>query len=127
MPKTKTFYAIVIYDDERGGGEIKEYCRKIAERKDPAAARVGAVVMNRVMSGAFPDTIVGVIYQRGQFEPVSTGRLALALSRDDATPACYQAAQAAMAGQTTVSDCIFFRTPIPQVTPRYTIGGHIFY
>ncbi len=88
---------------------------------------VGAVVLNRVMSGAFPDTIVGVIYQRGQFEPVSTGRLALALSRDDATPACYQAAQAAMAGQTTVADCIFFRTPIPQVTPRYTIGGHIFY
>lgn len=35
MPKTKTFYAIVIYDDERGGGEIKEYCqtKKIAERE----------------------------------------------------------------------------------------------
>ena len=88
---------------------------------------VGAVVINRVLSGAFPDTIVGVIYQSWQFEPVSTGRLALALARDDATDACYQAADAAMAGQTTVSDCIFFRTPIPQVTPRYTIGGHIFY
>lgn len=88
---------------------------------------VGAVVINRVLSGAFPGTVVGVIYQTNQFEPVSTGRLALALARNDATPACYAAADAAMAGQTTVSDCIFFRTPIPQITPRYTIGGHIFY
>ena len=88
---------------------------------------VGAVVINRVLSGAFPSTIPGVIYQHNQFEPAMTGRLALALSRNDATPACYAAADAAMAGQTTVSDCIFFRTPIPQVTPRYVIGGHIFY
>lgn len=88
---------------------------------------VGAVVINRVMSGAFPDTVSGVIYQNWQFEPAMTGRLALALARDDATPACYQAADAAMAGQTTVADCIFFRTPIPEITPRYVIGGHIFY
>lgn len=88
---------------------------------------VGAVVINRVMSGAFPDTVSGVIYQKWQFEPAMTGRLALALARDDATPACYQAADAAMAGQTTVADCIFFRTPIPEITPRYVIGGHIFY
>lgn len=31
---------------EWGSPGIAEYCRKIAERKDPAAARVGAVVMN---------------------------------------------------------------------------------
>ena len=88
---------------------------------------VGAVVMNRVMSGAFPDTISGVIYQSGQFEPVSTGRLALALAGDYATDSCYQAADAAMAGETNVSDCLFFRTPVDGVTPEYTIGGHIFY
>lgn len=88
---------------------------------------VGNVVINRVLSGAFPDTVVGVIYQSGQFEPVSTGRLALALARDDATDACYQAADAAMQGAAPVGQCLFFRTPIPQVTPKYTIGGHIFY
>ena len=35
MPKTKYFYAIVIYDEECGGGEIKEYCRtkEIAKRE----------------------------------------------------------------------------------------------
>ena len=102
------------------------YCEAGNQPFDGQVA-VGAVVMNRVLSGAFPDTIVGGIYQRGQVEPVSTGRLALALARDDATPACYAAADAAMGGQTTVADCIFFRTPIPQVTPRYVIGGHIFY
>lgn len=88
---------------------------------------VGAVVMNRVMSGAFPSTVSGVIYQSWQFEPAATGRLAIALANDEATDACYQAADAAMSGQTPVGNCLFFRTPIPEVTPKYTIGGHIFY
>lgn len=87
---------------------------------------VGAVVMNRVMSSVFPDTVVGVIYQRRQFSPVASGRLALALARDDATAACYQAADAAMSGQTTVGNCLFFRTPIDGLT-GIQIGGHIFY
>lgn len=87
---------------------------------------VGAVVMNRVMSSVFPDTVVGVIYQNRQFSPVASGRLALALSRDDATAACYQAADAAMSGQTTVGNCLFFRTPIEGLT-GIQIGGHIFY
>lgn len=87
---------------------------------------VGAVVMNRVMSAVFPDTVVGVIYQNKQFSPVASGRLALALSRDDATASCYQAADAAMSGQTTVGNCLFFRTPIDGLTGTQ-IGGHIFY
>ena len=57
---------------------------------------VGAVVMNRVMSSVFPDTVVGVIYQNKQFSPVASGRLALALAENRATDACYRAADAAM-------------------------------
>ena len=87
---------------------------------------VGAVIMNRVMSSVFPDTVVGVVYQKRQFSPVGSGRLALALARDDATPACYAAADAAMKGQTTVGNCLFFRTPIEGLT-GIQIGGHIFY
>ena len=87
---------------------------------------VGAVVMNRVMSSVFPDTMVGVIYQNKQFAPVASGRLALALARDDATAACYSAADAAMGGTTTVGNCLFFRTPIEGLTGTQ-IGGHIFY
>ncbi|MDE6204059.1 MAG: cell wall hydrolase, partial [Lachnospiraceae bacterium] len=63
---------------------------------------VGAVVMNRVMSSVFPDTVVGVIYQNKQFSPVASGRLALALAENHATQACYSAADAAMSGTTTV-------------------------
>lgn len=87
---------------------------------------VGAVVMNRVMSSVFPDTVVGVIYQSKQFSPVASGRLALALAEDHATQACYSAADAAMSGQTTVGNCLFFRTPIDGLT-GIQIGGHIFY
>lgn len=87
---------------------------------------VGAVVMNRVMSSVFPDTVVGVIYQRNQFSPVKSGRLALALAQDKATESCYRAADAAMAGQTTVGNCLFFRTPNASVS-GIVIGGHVFY
>ena len=87
---------------------------------------VGAVVMNRVMSSVFPDTVVGVIYQNKQFSPVASGRLALALAEDHATAACYRAADEAMAGATTVGNCLFFRTPIEGLT-GIQIGGHIFY
>ncbi|MCQ2499106.1 MAG: cell wall hydrolase [Lachnospiraceae bacterium] len=87
---------------------------------------VGAVVINRVLSSVFPDTVVGVIYQKNQFSPVKSGRLALALSRGDATEACYRAADEAMAGHTTVGNCLFFRRPVPGINGTI-IGDHVFY
>ena len=87
---------------------------------------VGAVVINRVLSGVFPNTVVGVVYQKNQFSPVASGRLALALAEDRATPACYKAADEAMAGQNNVGSCVFFRTPIEGLT-GIRIGNHIFY
>ena len=88
---------------------------------------VGAVVMNRVKSSVFPNTITGVIYQKRQFTPASSGKLALALSRDSADEECYRAAEAAMSGVNNIGDCLYFRTPTSKVNPKYTIGGHIFY
>lgn len=102
------------------------YCEAGGEPYEGQLA-VGAVVINRLMSGAFPNTLSGVIYQSSQFSPAGSGRLAVALAGDEATASCYQAADAAMSGQTNVGSCLFFRTPIPQVQPKYTIGGHIFY
>ena len=87
---------------------------------------VGAVVINRVLSSVYPDTVVGVIYQKSQFSPVASGRLALALAENRATASCYKAADEAMAGQTNVGNCVYFRTPIPGLT-GIQIGGHIFY
>ncbi len=87
---------------------------------------VGAVVMNRVLSAKFPDTITGVIYAPKQFSPVLDGHLALALANNKATEACYRAADEAMSGVTNVGNRLFFRTPIPGLE-GLQIGAHIFY
>ena len=91
------------------------YCEAGGEPYEGQLA-VGAVVINRVLSSVYPNTVSGVIYQRRQFSPVASGRLALALSQNKATPSCYQAADAAMSGQTNVGGCVYFRTPIPGLT-----------
>lgn len=101
------------------------YCEAGGEPYEGQLA-VGAVVINRVLSSVYPNTVSGVIYQNRQFSPVASGRLALALSQNKATPSCYQAADAAMSGQTNVGGCVYFRTPIPGLT-GIQIGGHIFY
>lgn len=87
---------------------------------------VGAVVINRLLSSVYPNTLTGVIYQRSQFSPVASGRLALALAENRATERCYQAADEAMSGVSNVGNCVYFRTPIEGLT-GISIGGHIFY
>ncbi|MCM1184596.1 MAG: cell wall hydrolase [Roseburia sp.] len=101
------------------------YCEAGGEPYEGQVA-VGAVVINRVLSSRYPNTIVGVIYQNKQFSPVASGRLALALANDSATSRCYQAADEAMSGVTNVGQCVYFRTPIEGLT-GIRIGGHIFY
>ncbi len=101
------------------------YCEAGGEPYEGKVA-VGAVVINRVLSSVYPDTVTGVIYQRKQFSPVASGRLATALAAGKATQSCYQAADEAMAGVTNVGNCVYFRTPIEGLT-GISIGGHIFY
>lgn len=101
------------------------YCEAGGEPYEGQVA-VGAVVINRLLSSKFPNTITGVIYQKNQFSPVKSGRYALALSQNRATEKCYRAADEAMAGVTNVGNCLFFRTPIEGLT-GIRIGGHIFY
>ncbi len=60
------------------------YCEAGGEPYEGQVA-VGSVVINRVLSSKYPDTVVGVIYQSGQFSPVASGRLDLALATDKAT------------------------------------------
>ena len=101
------------------------YCEAGSEPYEGKVA-VGAVVINRVLSSVYPDTVVGVIYQNKQFSPVASGRLALALANDKATAACYQAADEAMKGYSNVGNCVYFRTPVPGLS-GINIGGHVFY
>jgi spore germination cell wall hydrolase CwlJ-like protein len=101
------------------------YCEAGAE---PYAGKlaVGAVVINRVLSSVYPNTVVGVIYQNKQFSPVNDGHLALALASEKANADCYKAADEAMSGVTNVGQCVYFRTPIEGLE-GISIGGHIFY
>lgn len=101
------------------------YCEAGGEPYEGQVA-VGSVVINRVLSGKFPDTVVGVIYQKRQFSPVASGRLELALGANKATASCYRAAEEAMSGVTNVGNCVFFRTPIEGLE-GINIGGHVFY
>lgn len=87
---------------------------------------VGSVVVNRVLSSVYPDSIVGVIYQNRQFSPVGSGRLDLALASNSANANCYRAADEAMSGVTNVGNCVYFRTPVEGLN-GISIGGHIFY
>ena len=101
------------------------YCEAGGEPYEGQLA-VGSVVVNRVLSALYPDTIVGVIYQSGQFSPVASGRLELALASNKATESCYRAADEAMSGVTNVGNCVYFRTPVEGLS-GINIGGHVFY
>ncbi len=85
---------------------------------------VGSVVMNRVKSSRFPNTITGVIYQSGQFAPVASGRLAYRLQAG-VNETCRQAAAEVLNGRIT-NHCLFFRTVVPGIEGTI-IGNHIFY
>ena len=69
---------------------------------------VGAVVLNRVSSGAYPGTIREVIYQSGQFGPAMTGWLDQVLACGSYTQTAMQAAADAMAGSDPVEGCLSF-------------------
>lgn len=66
---------------------------------------VGAVVINRVKSGAYPNSISEVIYQRGQFGPASSGKLASVLALGSISGTAYQAATDAINGVDNTGGC----------------------
>lgn len=70
---------------------------------------VGTVIMNRVGSAKFPNTIRDVIYQSGQFSPVKSGKLDSVLQKGP-MPSAYKAAKAVLGGERShkVKKCLFF-------------------
>lgn len=86
---------------------------------------VGAVVMNRVRSGAYPDSIHGVIYASGQFTPAMTGKLNSVYESGNISSSCIQAAEDAIAGVSNVGDLTHFRRNNGR--EGLVIGNHVFY
>lgn len=69
---------------------------------------VGAVIMNRVRSAVYPNSISEVIYQPGQFGPAMTGWLDSILASGGYTDTAMQAAADALAGSNPIGDCLYF-------------------
>ncbi len=83
---------------------------------------VGQVVMNRVASPSYPNTISEVLNQPGQFTPASSGTLQSALA-SGVNSTCYQAAQDAMNGAAPVPGYpMYFNTH----SGSYQLGAHYF-
>jgi spore germination cell wall hydrolase CwlJ-like protein len=85
------------------------YCEAGSESYKGKVA-VGIVVMNRVKSNLFPDTVKGVIYQSYQFTPARNGSLDRALNEYDKgnftseyEKDCIQAAKEVLSGKTTIT------------------------
>ena len=70
---------------------------------------VATVIMNRVYDSRFPNSISGVVYAAGQFEPAFSGRLEYVLNAGP-TSLSYQVAQDAINGArlAEVADCYYF-------------------
>ena len=91
---------------------------------------VGAVILNRVKSPNFPNTIAGVIYQNNQFSCVKDGQFDVPI---DENSTVYKAAEEAMNGSDPTNGALYFYNPsktknkwlfsLPTVK---TIGKHVF-
>ena len=84
---------------------------------------VGAVVMNRINSSSYPDTMEEVIYQSGQFSPAMSGWLDRVRANQGYTEAAMQAAEDALAGSNPIGDCLYFS--VGGYGTR--IGDHLFH
>ena len=86
---------------------------------------VGTVVMNRLRSGRYGNTIYSVIYAKSQFSPAGSGMVARVYAQGPKA-SCIQAAQEAMNGTSYVGNATKFRN----IRSGYTgivIGNHVFW
>ena len=89
---------------------------------------VGAVILNRVKSSKFPNSIAGVIYQPGAFDAVSDGQIDLGPNE-----AALRAARDAMNGYDPTYGCLYYYNPATTTNKwmlskpvAVTIGHHVF-
>ena len=122
------------------------YCEARGESYEGQLA-VGYVIMNRVRSNKFPNSLEAVLRQNRQFEPAGSGRFDIVLTAywgkipgvigESEWKSCQQAAMVCVNSDSNVGESLFFRThaPVPQLVenlaaaevPYWIIGNHIFY
>ena len=69
---------------------------------------VGAVILNRVKSSNFPNTVAGVIYESGAFTAVSDGQINVPIKEGSTV---LKAAQDAQNGWDPTNGCIYYFNP----------------
>lgn len=134
-----TLKAMGIYSSSSGGSSSSSNSNNLnllsrliygEARGEPYTGQVavGAVVMNRVRSSSFPNTISGVIYQSGAFDVVSDGQINLT-PNDTAR----KAAQDALNGWDPTYGAIYYFNPSTATNKwiwsrpmTITIGKHRF-
>ncbi len=85
---------------------------------------VAAVVMNRVRSGAYPNTVSGVIYASGQFGPALSGKVEAQVAKG-VKDSCMQAAREAINGATNIGGATHFKRV--GAHEGIEIGAHVFW
>ncbi|SNX55084.1 N-acetylmuramoyl-L-alanine amidase [Thermoanaerobacterium sp. RBIITD] len=90
---------------------------------------VGAVILNRVKSGIFPNSVIGVIYQPGAFEAVENGEF----FNHDPDLEAFKAADAAISGWDPTGGALYYFNPATSSSPwiwsltiTNVIGNHWF-
>ena len=81
------------------------------------------MIMNRVKSGCYPNSIEEVIYQSGQFGPAATGWLNRVRSSKGYSQTALQAAVDALNGSNPIGSCLYF----DQGGAGMKIGAHYFH
>lgn len=91
---------------------------------------VAAVILNRVKSPKFPNTIASVIYQKSQFSCVTDGQFNEPIEENSTV---YKAAQEAMNGADPTNGALYFYNPAKtkskwlfSLPTTMTIGKHVF-
>lgn len=122
------------------------YCESRGEPYEGQLA-VGYVIMNRVRSTKFPNSLEAVLRQNKQFEPAGSGRFDIVLTAywekipgiisESEWESCQRAALVCVNSDSNVGESLFFRThaPVPQLAenleaagvPYWIIQNHIFY
>lgn len=110
-------FCVVIVDNSYGkssntNSDIQLMARAIngEARGEPYEGQVavGAVILNRVKDSRFPNTIAGVIYQKGAFTAVSDGQINQPIKEGSSV---YKAARDAMNGWDPTGGCIYYFNP----------------
>lgn len=130
----KTLAALGIYEasDEQSSGDVYLLARLISAeaRGEPYIGQVavGAVVLNRVDHPSFPNSMSGVIYQRGAFSCLDDGQFDQPIA-----DSAYRAAREALAGADPTGGAIYYFNPATATSKwiwsrpqMLTIGSHIF-